>query len=58
MDKISWKCSRCGYVLPAENPPEECPGCHEKCAFVNVTCYTPECGVPGQGVDPKLMGQK
>jgi rubredoxin len=42
-----WKCSKCGYVLKADAPPEKCPQCNEKCEFVNVTCYIPECGFTG-----------
>jgi rubredoxin len=42
-----WKCSKCGYVLKADAPPEQCPQCSEKCEFVNVTCYIPECGFTG-----------
>ena len=47
-----WKCSKCGYTLKAEKPPEECPSCKEKCAFVDVSCYIPECGQTGS--DPRL----
>ena len=51
--KMSWKCSNCGYILESEPPPpEECPNCHEKCDFLDVSCYTPECE-PG-GRDPRL----
>jgi len=42
-----WKCQKCGYILEDERPPEECPSCKEKCEFVDVTCYIPECGVTG-----------
>ena len=42
-----WKCSKCGYILKADAPPETCPQCSEKCEFVNVTCYIPECGFTG-----------
>ena len=42
-----WKCSKCGYILKADAPPETCPQCNEKCEFVNVTCYIPECGFTG-----------
>ena len=48
-----WKCHNCGYILTASMPPEECPDCHEKCEFLNVTCYTPDCGGPGK-IDPRL----
>ncbi len=51
-----WKCSNCGYTFQAATPPETCPSCKEKCAFVDTTCYTPECGGPGN-IDPQI-GQK
>jgi rubredoxin len=55
MEKITWKCSHCGYTFEAEAakaPPQACPSCKEKCEFLNVTCYVPECGMAGQ--DPRL----
>jgi rubrerythrin len=48
-----WKCSHCGFLVTAAMPPESCPQCKEKCEFLNVTCYTPECGGPGN-IDPRL----
>ena len=48
-----WKCGECGFLITATVPPDVCPECKEKCAFLNVTCYTPECGGPGQ-IDPRL----
>ena len=42
-----WKCSKCGYKLTKEAPPDTCPSCNEKCEFVNVTCYIPDCGDTG-----------
>ena len=48
-----WKCHNCGYTITAPAPPEVCPECQEKCDFLNITCYTPECGGPGH-VDPRL----
>lgn len=48
-----WRCSNCRYTITAVQPPEECPGCHQKTDFENITCYTPECGGPGH-IDPKL----
>ena len=51
-----WKCSSCGYVLQQDAPPDPCPSCAKKCEFVNVTCYTPECGLAGP--DPRLAGGK
>ncbi len=47
MTENEWKCSNCGYALKAVSPPEECPSCKQKCEFVNVTCYIPECGLTG-----------
>ena len=55
MEKITWKCPKCGYTFDAnagDAPPDTCAGCNEKCQFVNVTCYVPECGFQGQ--DPRL----
>jgi len=48
-----WKCGNCSYLVTASTPPEQCPQCKEKCEFLNVTCYTPECGGPGHR-DPRL----
>jgi rubrerythrin len=42
-----WKCAKCGFLVTAGTPPAVCPECGEKCDFLNVTCYTPECGGPG-----------
>lgn len=52
MAENEWKCSNCGYALKADVPPETCPSCKQKCEFVNVTCYIPEC--QSTGVDPRL----
>jgi len=49
-----WQCSKCHYVLQAEQPPEVCPSCHEHCQFMDVTCYIPECGFTG--TDNRLIG--
>jgi rubredoxin len=48
-----WRCSNCRYTFTAAQPPTECPGCHQKCDFLDITCYTPECGGIGH-IDPKL----
>ena len=48
-----WKCHNCGYTITAPAPPEVCPDCHEKRDFLNITCYTPECGGPSH-IDPRL----
>lgn len=49
-----WKCRECCLIITAANPPDLCPTCNMKCPFVNVTCYTPECGGPGN-IDPRLL---
>ena len=55
MEKMTWKCSKCGYTYQTEAgaaPHKVCPACKETCEFLNVTCYVPECGFSGQ--DPRL----
>ncbi len=47
MEPIPWKCSKCGYAVEAETPPETCPTCKETCSFVNTACYTPDCDPHG-----------
>ncbi len=48
-----WKCSKCGYKLEAAAPPVTCPQCREACEFLDITCYLPDCGGPGN-IDPRL----
>lgn len=48
-----WKCLGCGHTVQLPAAPETCPSCKEKCAFKDVTCYTPDCGGPGN-IDPRL----
>ncbi len=48
-----WKCGKCGRTVQSAIPPEKCPSCKENCDFKDVTCYTPDCGGPGN-VDPRL----
>ena len=48
-----WKCGKCNFTFTAPSPPEKCPECDETCDFLNITCYTPECGGPGN-IDPRL----
>jgi len=48
-----WKCSSCGYTFKADSPPETCPSCKENCAFVDATCYIPECGGP-ENIDKRI----
>ncbi len=55
--KTWWKCSNCGYLLQAPQPPETCPSCNQKCIFVDTTCYTPECGGPGN-IDPQIAQRR
>lgn len=49
-----WKCGKCKFMFTAPSLPEQCPECGEKCDFLNITCYTPECGGPGN-IDPRLV---
>ena len=44
---LDWKCSNCGHTIEAAVPPEACPSCGKTCEFLNVSCYTPDCGGPG-----------
>jgi rubredoxin len=48
-----WKCGKCSFTFTAPSLPEKCPVCDEKCDFLNITCYTPDCGGPGN-IDPRL----
>ncbi len=43
------KCNKCGYTIETMSPPETCPSCKQKCEFVDVSCYIPECGGPDSG---------
>ncbi len=52
----SWKCTNCGYTFEAEAPPKQCPSCKEKCEFVDVSCYTPDCA--DKGMDDRLGRKK
>ena len=47
------KCDKCGFTITAAKPPDICPECGEKSNFINVTCYTPDCGGP-ENIDPRL----
>ncbi len=52
----TWKCNKCGNTIDVVAPPETCPSCKAKCEFVNVSCYTPDCGGPNSGnVDEKVF---
>ncbi len=48
-----WKCEHCGFTITAAQPPDVCPECGEKCVFLNVTCYLPDCGGPAN-IDTRL----
>lgn len=50
---VNWKCLNCGYTFEADVPPDQCPSCSEKCEFIDVSCYIPECNT-GTGVDDRL----
>jgi rubredoxin len=56
MAENEWKCSNCGYSLKTDAPPDQCPSCKQKCEFLNVTCYIPEC--ESTGSDQRLKGEK
>ncbi len=43
-EKRWWICTVCRYMLHEVEAPETCPACRGKCAFIDATCYTPECG--------------
>ena len=52
-----WMCMECDYVFEAGTPGEECPSCHAKCVFADVTCYIPDCGGP-EHLDTQLVAQR
>jgi rubredoxin len=55
LEKLTWKCSSCGYTMAQDVPPSKCPSCGVECEFLNVSCYTPDCGGPGSGnFDPTI----
>lgn len=39
-----WECAKCGFTMTVGTPLGVCPKCGEKGDFVNITCYTPQCG--------------
>ncbi|OGP68936.1 MAG: hypothetical protein A2031_06505 [Deltaproteobacteria bacterium RBG_19FT_COMBO_43_11] len=45
--KNIWKCSNYGNTVVEIKPLEVCPACKQKCEFLNVTCYQPDCGFTG-----------
>jgi rubredoxin len=56
--QIWWKSSECRYVFQAVQPPKVRPNSKEKGAFLNATCYTPECGGPESGNPDLRIGAK
>ena len=51
-----WKCNKCGSTIEASIYPDTCPSCKEKCEYVDVTCYLPECGGPTSGnINPQVF---
>jgi len=52
-----WKCVKCDFTITTATPPEVCPGCKGRWGFVNVTCYTPDCGGPGN-IDPRIYPKR
>lgn len=52
-----WMCSECEYVFQSETLSETCPSCKKKCTFVDVSCYIPECGGPGN-LDMRLVAAR
>jgi rubredoxin len=51
-----WKCNNCGNTVDLMAPPEICPSCKEKCEFVDVSCYIPECGGPdSKNINPQVF---
>ena len=55
----AWKCDKCGNTVDSQSPPETCPACKEKCEFVDVSCYIPDCGGAGSpNVNPELYKKK
>jgi len=48
-----WKCSSCGFLITAIKPPDMYPECNGVCNFIDVTCYSPDCGGTRR-IDPRL----
>jgi len=46
-----WRCGNCGYRLEADAPPDVCPGCKQKCEFIDDNPY-----VPIEGGRPSPLG--
>jgi ABC-type ATPase with predicted acetyltransferase domain len=53
-----WKCNKCGNTIEKDIPPDSCPSCKQKCEYVDVTCYIPECGGPASGnINSQVFGE-
>ncbi len=51
-----WKCNKCGNTITMDVPPDICSSCKQKCEYVDVTCYIPECGGPSSGnINPRVV---
>ncbi len=51
-----FKCNKCGNTIDVVTPPEKCPSCNQKCEFLDVSCYIPECGGPDSGnINPQVF---
>ncbi len=50
-----FKCNNCGNTIDVMTPPDICPSCKQKCEFVDVSCYIPECGGPdSKNINPQV----
>lgn len=50
-----FKCNKCGNTIDVAVPPDKCPACKEKCEFVDVSCYIPDCGGAGSSnINPQV----
>jgi rubredoxin len=58
LEKLTWKCSNCGYTMAQDRPPDRCSSCGAECEFLNVSCYTPDCGGPEAGTFDPRLGKK
>jgi len=51
-----FKCNNCGNTIELASPPDVCPACKEKCEFVDVSCYIPDCGGAGSdNINPQVF---
>lgn len=51
-----FQCTKCKKTFEwnAEDLPETCPNCNQKCTFKDVTNYTTDNAGPGN-IDPRLL---